>query len=249
MRKFVLLQFLFGFAFFVTSCHTSYQPQTVKYQDYRISQKQTPANEINSLLKPYSDSVNKSMNAVVAIAGITLEKKQPEGTLGNVLADAMMMMGKQKYQANIDATFINYGGIRLPSIPAGDITLGKIYEVAPFDNIIVLLKLKGNILQQLLNHIASKGGWPCAGITWQIKNKSAVNISIAGEALDINKEYTIATLDYIANGGDECEMLKSIPQQNNGYLFREAVIDYFTRINREGKKITSSIEKRLTNAE
>jgi 2',3'-cyclic-nucleotide 2'-phosphodiesterase (5'-nucleotidase family) len=249
MRNFFPLQLLFLFAFFVTSCHTTYQPQSVKYRDYRITQKQTSANEINQLLKPYSDSVNKSMNAVIAVAGITLQKRQPEGALGNVLADAMMVMAKQKYQTNIDATFINYGGIRLPSIPAGDITLGKIYEVAPFDNIIVLLKLKGAILQQLLNHIASKGGWPCAGIRWQIKNKLAVNIIVGGNALDLDKEYTIATLDYIANGGDECEMLKSIPQQNNGYLFREAVIDYFTQLNSQGKKITASIEKRLTNAE
>ena len=256
MRKFFLFQPLLVFIFFVISCHTSYQPQSVKYQDYRITQKQASVNEITTLLKPYSDSVNNSMNGVVAVAGMTLEKKQPESTLGNVLADAMLLMAREKYQTDIDGALINFGGILLPSIPAGNISLGKIYEVAPFDNIIVLLKLKGKLLQQLFNHIASKGGWPCAGMSWQIKNlpagqagKLAVNIFIAGNALDENKEYNIALLDYIANGGDECEMLKAVPQQNNGYLFRDAVIDYFTKLNKEGKKITASIEKRVTNAE
>ncbi len=256
MRKFFLFQPLLVFTFLVISCHTSYQPQSLKYQDYRITQKQSSSNEITTLLKPYSDSVNNSMNGVVAIAGMTLEKKQPESTLGNVLADAMLLMAREKYQTDIDGALINFGGIRLPSIPAGNISLGKIYEVAPFDNIIVLLKLKGKLLQQLLNHIAFKGGWPCAGMSWRIKNlsagqagKLAVNIFIAGNALDENKEYNIALLDYIANGGDECEMLKAIPQQNNGYLFRDAVIDYFTKLNKEGKKITASIEKRVTNAE
>lgn len=256
MRKFFLFQPVLFFTFLVTSCHTAYQPQSVKYQDYRITQKQTSSNEITILLKPYSDSVNNTMNGVVAVAGINLEKRQPEGTLNNVLADAMLLMAREKYQTRIDGALINFGGIRLPSIPAGNIALGKIYEVAPFDNIIVLLKLNGKLLQQLLNHIASRGGWPCAGMQWQIKNlpagqagKSAVNINIAGNALDENKEYSIALLDYIANGGDECEMLKAIPQQNNGYLFRDAVIDYFTKLNKEGKKITASIEKRVTNAE
>ena len=249
MRKFFLFQPLFAFLFIVTSCHTTYQPQSVQYRDYRITQKQSSSNEMNVLLKPYADSVNNSMSAVIAVAGMILEKKQPEGTLGNVLADAMLLMAKEKYQTGIDASLINFGGIRLPSIPAGNISLGKIYEVAPFDNIIVLLKLNGKLLQQLLNHIASKGGWPCAGMSWQIKNKSAINISIARNALDENKEYTIALLDYVANGGDDCEMLKTIPQQNNGYLFRDAVIDYFTKLNSEGKKITASIEKRVTNAE
>jgi 2',3'-cyclic-nucleotide 2'-phosphodiesterase (5'-nucleotidase family) len=256
MRKFSLFQPVLFFILFVTSCHTAYQPQSVKYQDYRITQKQASVNEITTLLKPYSDSVNNSMNGVVAVAGMTLEKKQPEGTLNNVLADAMLIMAKEKYQTGIDGSLINFGGIRLPSIPAGNISLGKIYEVAPFDNIIVLLKLNCKLLQQLLNHIASKGGWPCAGMSWQIKNlpagqvgKLAVNIFIAGNALDEKKEYNIALLDYIANGGDECEMLKAIPQKNNGYLFRDAVIDYFTKLNKEGKKITASLEKRVTNAE
>jgi 2',3'-cyclic-nucleotide 2'-phosphodiesterase (5'-nucleotidase family) len=256
MRKFFLFQPVLFFTLLVTSCHTAYQPQSVKYQDYRINQKQIAANEITTLLQPYSDSVNNTMNGVLAVAGITLEKKQPEGTLNNVLADAMLLMGREKYQTKIDGALINFGGIRLPSIPAGNITLGKIYEVAPFDNIIVLLKLNGKVLHQLLDHISSKGGWPCSGMAWQIKNlpdgqqgKSAVNIFVAGNALDESKEYSIALLDYIANGGDECEMLKTIPQQNNGYLFRDAVIDYFIKLNKEGKKISASIEKRVTNAE
>ena len=56
-------------------------------------------------------------------------------------------------------------------------------------------------------------------------------------------------LNYVANGGDNCEMLKTIPQQNNGYLFRDAVIDYFLKLHNERKQITGQIEKRVTNAE
>ena len=44
-------------------------------------------------------------------------------------------------------------------------------------------------------------------------------------------------------------MLKTIPQQNNGYLFRDAVIDYFSKLHNGGKQITAQIEKRVTNAE
>jgi 2',3'-cyclic-nucleotide 2'-phosphodiesterase (5'-nucleotidase family) len=183
MHKFFPFQTLLFFTFLVTSCHTSYQPKSVKYQDYRISERQAASNGLNTLLKPYADSVNKSMNVVVAVAGITLEKRQPEGTLGNVLADAMLLMAREKYQTKIDVSMINSGGIRMPAVPAGNITLGKIFELAPFDNIIVLLKLNGKTLSQLMNHIAGRGGWPCAGISWQIKNlpagqagKTAVNI-------------------------------------------------------------------------
>ena len=27
--------------------------------------------------------------------------------------------------------------------------------------------------EEFLNHISSRGGWPTAGMTWQIKNKEA----------------------------------------------------------------------------
>ena len=64
------------------------------------------------------------------------------------------------------------GGIRLNAVPAGDITRGKIFEMSPFDNIIVLQKLNGKLLQEFLNHISGRGGWPAAGIQWQIKNKN-----------------------------------------------------------------------------
>ena len=161
----------------------------------------------------------------------------------------MLVMAKEKYQTAIDASFLNYGGIRLPSIAAGNITRGKVYEMAPFDNIIVLLKINGKVLQQFFNLVAGKGGWPCAGIAYQIKNKEAINIVVGGTPMDENKEYTIALLDYVANGGDDCNMLRPIPQQNNGYLFRDAVLQYFARFQQQGKQITASIEKRVSHAE
>jgi 2',3'-cyclic-nucleotide 2'-phosphodiesterase (5'-nucleotidase family) len=161
----------------------------------------------------------------------------------------MLIMAREKYQTEIDASFINYGGIRLSAIPKGSITRGKVFELSPFDNIIVLLTLKGKILQEFLDHIASRGGWPCAGISFQIKNKAAVNIKVAGKAFDSNSNYVIALGDYIANGGDDCVMFKNIPQKNNGYLVRDALLNYFSKVNKEGKQITASIENRITNAE
>lgn len=233
---------------FMVSCSTTYQPQSVQYKDYRITEKQPADAEINALLQPYADSVNKNMNDVIAISSMPLDKKQPEGTLGNVLSDAMLAMSQIKYQTKVDACFVNAGGIRLPSIAAGNITRGKIYELAPFDNIIVLLQVNGKVLQEFLNLVAARGGWPCAGISYQIKNKEAINIRIADKMLEPEKKYFIALVDYIANGGDDCVMLKNIPQQNKGYLFRDAVIDYFTLLNNEGKKITGKIENRVSYA-
>lgn len=231
------------------SCKLTYQPQSVQFKDYQLNQTNKQDSSLIALVRPYADSVNKSMNGIVAVSETELEKKQPEGTLGNVLADGMLKMAERNYATHVDAAFINYGGIRLPSIPAGNITRGKIFELAPFDNVLVLQKVSGKVMQEFLDHIAGRKGWPCAGITMQIKNKKAINVMIGGVALNESTIYTIANNDYVANGGDDCIMLKTIPQVNNGYLFRDAVIDYFTQYTREGRKISAKIENRVTNAE
>ena len=213
--------FLFLITSWLFSCQTFYQPQTVKYKDNRLTQTSKQDGALNTALKPYTDSINKNMNDIIAVAEEELVKRQPEGSLGNIMADGMLAIAKEKYNQPIDASFINFGGIRLQAIPAGNITRGKLFELAPFDNVIVLQKIKGKVFQQFLNHISSRGGWPTAGMTWQIKNKEAINVLIGRKPLLETSTYTIALVDYVANGGDDCEMLKSISQINNGILFRD----------------------------
>lgn len=249
MRKGVINIGFFWVALSLVACSTSFQANKVQFKDYKINTKQQPNTAVIKMLQPYSDSVNKTMNDVLAIAAMPLEKNQPEGTLGNVLADAMLSQAQTNYQTSIDAVFLNSGGIRLPSIAAGNITRGKVFEMSPFDNIIVVLKIKGNVLQDFLNLVAARGGWPCAGIQYQIRNKAAINITIANKPLQLSNEYTIATLDYIANGGDDCIMLKDIQQLNNGFLFRDAVIQYFVQLTKQGKQIQSSIQNRVSYAQ
>lgn len=239
---------LFFIPIWLVSCQTFYQPQSVQYKDYRLTQTSKQDAAIGTALKPYADSVNKRMNDVIAVADDELVKRQPAGSLGNIMADAMLSVAKEKYKQNIDASFINFGGIRLQAIPAGNITRGKIFELAPFDNIIVLLKIDGKTFQTFLNHISGRGGWPTAGMTWQIKDKTAVNVLIDGKPLNETSTYTIALVDYVANGGDDCEMLKTIPQINNGLLFRDAVLNYFSSLAKQGKNIPAINEKRVSNA-
>jgi 2',3'-cyclic-nucleotide 2'-phosphodiesterase (5'-nucleotidase family) len=240
--------FYFFTATLSLSCSPVYKASKIEYIDYSVQQKQ-PDSSIISFLKPYADSVNNSMNVVIATLANDVDKKQPESTLGNLMADGMKMMAEKYYNMQVDAALINFGGIRLPSLKAGNITRGKVFELMPFDNIIILQKLKGDVLQQFLDHIAGRGGWPVAGITMQIKEKKAVNVMVNNQPIDLNKTYTIANSDYIANGGDNCEMLIKVPQINKGYLLRDALIDYFNSFAKEGKTISVQLQNRVTNAQ
>lgn len=229
------------------SCAT--KPAQLSFSQYRIENPKQVDTAMLKWLNVYKDSLGKSMNTVIGFSLYGLTKKQPESGLGNFMADAMKTMAEQKFNVKVDAAFVNYGGIR-SYLPKGDITIGKMYELMPFDNLIVLQTLSGKELQAFLNLVATRNGWPISnGITFSIKEKQAVNILVDGKPLDDNAKYIIANSDYVANGGDNADMLKKIPQQNKFYIFRDALIEYTKQQTSLGKTIDSKPENRVVYAQ
>jgi 2',3'-cyclic-nucleotide 2'-phosphodiesterase (5'-nucleotidase family) len=231
------------------SCKSALVPTKAVYEDYRITQSLGRDTSMTVLMAPYRDSVTRSMDVVVGVAEADMEKAKPEGSLGNFMVDAMLYTARQKFGTPVDAAFTNYGGIRINQLPRGPVTRGKIFELMPFDNLLVLQQVRGDVLQQFLDLTAASGGWPVAGLTMQIRDKKAVNVSVNGQPLDPSKTYTIANSDYVANGGDDAAMLKAVSQQNRGYLLRDALFDYIQALKGQGKNISAKVENRVTNAQ
>ena len=220
------------------------QDVAVEFKNYKIvSQLRQDSNFIQWLI-PYADSMHRSMNKVIGFSVSTLINKQPESSLGNFMADCMKAMAEKKFNQKIDAAFINFGGIR-SYISKGDITIGKVYELMPFDNLIVLQKVKGMVLKSFLDKTAASGGWPLSGITMRINNRKATDIWIDKKPLKEDADYIIANTDYVANGGDGCIMLKNIPKQNIGYLLRDALIEYILLFTQQSKPIEAKMDNRI----
>ena len=234
--------------FAIAGCATSYQPSQVQYDSVRITDKAPRDPKLEAILSPYADSVNSSMNKVIAELAISMEKKLPEGTLNNLVADALLAEARAAY-GKVDAAFVNYGGVRVSQIPAGPITIGKVFELMPFDNLVIIQELKGSVFQEFLNKVAERGGWPSAGVQFVIKDKKAQEILVGGQALDLQATYRVANSDYVANGGDDCDMLRKLPQINNGLLMRDAFLHYFEAQTKQGKKLNAELENRIRYAQ
>lgn len=220
----------------------------MSYAGYAVSPKAAADTALLNLVQPYSLEVNRTMNKVIGFTPTTMTKRLPESGLGNFMADCMLEMGTKKFGMPIDIAFMNQGGIRA-SINKGNITIGNVYELMPFDNLLVVQELKGSVLEALLNHIASDGGWPISkGSSFKIKNKQAVDIIINGKPLDRNATYITANSDYIAQGGSDAAMLKLFPFQNKGYLIRDALLEYIQLITASGKPVDAKIENRVTSS-
>jgi len=233
----------------LVGCNAVYVPSKAAYSTRRITQELASDSTLFYLIKPYGDSVEKTMGVVLGTVRETLEKAQPEGTLGNFMADAYLAMGSQQFEKPIDAAFVNYGGIRLNQLPAGPLTIGKIFELMPFDNVLVLQQLNGLQLQSFLDLIAARGGWPVAGLRYTIKDKRALDIYIKGKPLQAEGRYWILNSDFVASGGDNAEMLKSLPQLSTGYLARKALLDYVVYQQGQQGYVGAVLEKRVLYAQ
>ncbi len=197
---------------------------------------------------PYKDSLDKIMKVPLAELENELTKKQPEGTLGNHLADILKIQAEQYSGIKVDVAILNYGGIRIPALSKGILRMEHAYFIMPFDNYIVLQTLTSRQLSDFCDSMAMKKGWPVSGLSFQIENNKAVNIKVGNTPLVMEQKYTVALNDYVANGGDGMTFLKAIPQQQTGVLFRDAIIEYWTAQNKAGKKISAALENRISYA-
>lgn len=243
--RFIKKLCLFGTLVLFFACSQKLQTNSVDFVDYQISKSAPVDSAMVRFLNPYGQQMQATMGKVIGVSKLGLSKKQPESPIGNFIADAMKAAAEKVFNKKVDAAFVNYGGVR-SYFPKGNITIGLVYELMPFDNLVVLQQLKGTLLQQLLDKTAVDGGWPISGISMEIKDKKAVHILIDGKPLDPSATYTIANSDYVANGGSDCPFLKPIPQENKGYTLRDAFIDQIQLMTAAGKTIDAQLENRVT---
>ncbi len=232
-------------AFLLTACGKSFYPATISNHYYSINSNELVDSAIIHYIKPYRDSLKNEMREVIATSAMTLPKAKPESLMGNLIADLVLEKGKQYFEEGADFSVVNYGGLRIPAIPAGEITTGTVFELMPFDNYLVLMEIKGTVVQQLADVIAANGGWPVSGINFTIKNEKALQISLNNIPLLPEKIYRVLISDYLADGGDNLFFLKNEQRKNSGILLRDVILEFFKEKTKEGKVISSKLDNRI----
>ena len=200
-------------------------------------------------ISPYKTKMEKEMNEIVSVSSVAMMKGEPEGLLGNFVADLILKKTNEKYSpadgAKADICMLNNGGLRT-ALPKGEITRGKAFELMPFDNSIVVLTMSGEKTLQMLEYIAAIGGTPISGVTMGIKDKKPVNVKVNGKPFDVNRTYKVATSDYLANGGDKMNFFKDpISTEVLNYLLRDAIIEYMREEHRKGNELKAELDGRI----
>lgn len=197
-------------------------------------------------LQPFREKMEQVMAQKIGYAPNAIKSYPPESPLSNLLADVCLATAKEYSRQPVDLAILNFRGIR-SDLPAGDITIGTIFRILPFENELVIVKLRGQQLQNQLEAFASMGGQIVAGIHLEIKNQKPIKITINQKPLDPNQNYIIATSDYLAEGNDGMTYLaKYETLEKTGIKIRDMFIHYIQQQSYMGKVLVATTDGRIT---
>jgi len=201
--------------------------------------------EVKDILLAYKPGVDSLTAPVVGVSAQYMEAGRPESLLSNLLADIMIWKSKQ-FGKQADLAIGNIGGTR-SILPQGNVTVGDILEIAPFQNFFTIVKMKGDVLTTLMEQIASKNGEGLSGdVKLVINDRKLKSFTIRGKEINPKKVYTIATIDYVAEGNDGMSAFKNCESKNvTNLLIRDVYMEYFRMMTKKGKEITSALDGRV----
>lgn len=198
--------------------------------------------EAMDILQPYKDSIHNKMDEVIGKSAMKMEKGKPEGLLSNLVAEVIRQSAKKVIDGPADMGLVNMGGLR-NILPEGDITVSTIYEILPFENSLCVMTMKGSDMRSLFKSIASLGGEGVSGIRLEITKDGALEkATIDGKEIDDNRTYTVATIDYLADGNGRMDAFLNATNRvcPDGATLRSIFLEYVKQQTASGKQITSN---------
>jgi 5'-nucleotidase len=202
---------------------------------------QTFAAKIDS----YTTDVAKKMDEVIGYCPSAMSKGNPESPLSNLTADGLIWAAKEFHNVDADVSVYNSGGIR-STIAKGNLTVGDVFTLYPFDNVLSVITMKGSELKKFFNTVASYGGMPInGGVRLVISNKKVKSLTINGKAIVDSQTYTIATLNYLVN--TESYFANHLSRMDYSIYVWDYFTEYFRYLAKNNNgQITASKDGRIT---
>jgi 5'-nucleotidase/UDP-sugar diphosphatase len=197
-----------------------------------------PDPEALKVVEPYRAKVERQMNAVLGEATQDLARRAEDGgAMLNLVTDAY------RAKTGTQIALANPGGVRT-SLPAGPITYGKLFEILPFENTVVTMKITGAQLKRSLAvGITAVSGVRAAFDPRKPKNERLVSATLENGGLIVDDAtYTVTVNDFMQAGGDGyTEFANGTDVKDTGLRLRDVVSEYI----KAKKTITPVIDGRI----
>lgn len=224
-------------AFCLANCSSTLAVSNIEGKQIPVTDTLGSDEKVEAIVKPYRDNIERDLNTVLAYSPQTLDKSQGkwQTPIGNLMADACLEAASttlmQREGVKVDMCLLNFGGIR-SIIPQGDVTTRTAFEIMPFENSLVVARLKSADIAGMLAYlIKEKKAHPISGLTFTINGSTAEDILVNGRKLGPNDTFLVATSDYLLNGGDNMLFFGNADKVYDiDYKIRNVLIDYFKKV-------------------
>jgi 5'-nucleotidase/UDP-sugar diphosphatase len=227
------------------------------YLDNSIKPDEAVLARIKELGAPIEELKNKEVAETTAMIDGSREScRARECEMGNLISDAILDRVKDQ---GVTIVFQNGGGIRA-SIDQGVVTMGEVLTVLPFQNTLATFQLSGKDIVASLEAGVSeieegKGKFPqVSGLKYSFDKSVAANAGRvksvevmdggAWKPIDEAKVYTVATNNYVRQGGDGYKLFAS--NATNAYDYgpslEQVVADYLAK----NRPFTPKLDGRIT---
>ncbi|MEP2641148.1 bifunctional metallophosphatase/5'-nucleotidase [Roseobacter sp.] len=198
--------------------------------DATVTADAATAERIALAAKPLEEIRSRVVAETAAeIVGVREDCRARECAMGNLIADAMLARVKDQ---GVQIAVQNGGGIRA-SIDAGQVTMGEVLTVLPFQNTLSTFEVTGATMVAALENGVSQhedgaGRFlQVAGISFAVDvaqpaGSRISDVMVGGAPIDPTKLYSVVSNNYVRNGGDGFDMFKDA---KNAYDFGPDLAD------------------------
>jgi 5'-nucleotidase/UDP-sugar diphosphatase len=184
--------------------------------DAAVTENASVKARISEAAAPLEEIRNKVVaETAEAIEGDRSVCRAMECPMGNLVADAML---DRVADQGVEIAIANGGGLRA-SIDAGEVTMGEVLTVLPFQNTLSTFQVTGaTVIAALENGVSQieegAGRFPqVSGMTFVVDasmpaGERVSDVMVGGAPIDMEKVYGVVSNNYVRNGGDGYKMFK-----------------------------------------
>jgi 2',3'-cyclic-nucleotide 2'-phosphodiesterase/3'-nucleotidase len=208
-----------------------------------------PDSAMAARVERWNRDVGPLAGEVIGASAAPVTRSGGENLIGELVSDAM------RTGPGIDIAMTNSGGLRA-DLPAGPITRGGVYEVMPFENTVVTMKLSGAEVRRVLEDGLRHGRvTQVSGIRYTFDNSATPGSRVQaltladGGALADTRDYVVAVNNFMADGGDEYDTLRNAREKTDTHVtVRDRIMDYVRQRCAGGAVLDVKGDGRITRA-
>ena len=190
----------------------------------------------------------KDLKQVVGYVPVAMDRRGKESALCNMVVDCIRQGAAKATGRRVDVAFTNRGGMRVNFVQ-GPLMMEEVRSLLPFRNNIVTMRVKGSDLRALFAQMGREGFQAVSGARLVYSGRELAGAEVGGQPLDDNRIYTLATIDFLLDGGDnynigDIALEGTLKRTDVPYV--QPFLDHILELQAQGKPVEGQPDGRIT---